>query len=575
MLLAALGDFPRDNTTVEQRPLLGDGELPFPLSTQQVEAQALANGAEWLGLSTRGPAPLPLLLLPSNVDCVVAPAATARVFPGTSGGEALATSRDGRWALAVGTRDGDGADGLLVDLGAGSATRLTALRAGTATLAQRRADASLTAVDGAFLIAGGVDPVEGVTHSTAELFRPEGPDARTLVELGERRSAHGAVRLPNGEVLLVGGVDGEGRLLRGLVAVDPTSGRTRRAGLATLQEPRRAPFVATLDDGRVVVAGGVDAQGSPASTVEWLSADGAETLASSALAPRFERAFSVLAGSSLLAVGGCQERAPAAGEDCSVCARGCPPSTGWDGWWLAANGVVHRIEALEAPAPRLVAADAGAPWLFTGNRWLRFDPWRARFVELAQATSWPAPDGGPLVAVDPGAFLWLARADGGAHLTRHSTANALATPVGPLLLTLPADDRFPPSRAAGLVPSRPLDGSTLSLDAELTLRGADAAVALADLELADFTLELTTGGGATPLVQLRGVDDFALTTVGDARCPWPVTNDVGLRLERRGSTLTANRTVLPCTAPGGRVRIVVAATEASTVTLRSLRVERR
>ena len=90
----------------------------------------------------------------------------------------------------------------------------------------------------------------------------------------------------------------------------------------------------------------------------------------------------------------------------------------------------------------------------------------------------------------------------------------------------------------------------------------------------DWRLELTTGGSASPRVQLRGVDDFALTTIGDARCPWPVTSDVGLRLERRGSALTANRTALPCTAPNGRVRGVLTATEASTVTLRSLRVER-
>ncbi len=110
--------------------------------------------------------------------------------------------------------------------------------------------------------------------------------------------------------------------------VSPLTRTTKLVG--TLHVGRRAPSVLRLDDGRLFVAGGEDAAGNPVGAVEWLAPDTTVLPApfdgSVSLPPRFDRAYAALPGGSVLAVGGCEDRAPEAGEDCQrECERGCPP----------------------------------------------------------------------------------------------------------------------------------------------------------------------------------------------------------------------------------------------------------
>ena len=83
--------------------------------------------------------------------------------------------------------------------------------------------------------------------------------------LGERRASHTATVLPDGRVLIVGGLDGS-RTLASALLVDPVSGSVRATG--SLQS-RRARHTATLlKDGRVLVAGGQAVSGTTMTPLE-------------------------------------------------------------------------------------------------------------------------------------------------------------------------------------------------------------------------------------------------------------------------------------------------------------------
>lgn len=83
---------------------------------------------------------------------------------------------------------------------------------------------------------------------------PDRGDWVAIGELGEPRRGHSATLLPDGTVLVVGGVRGPGRPVLAAELVYPASGATRPAGVLPfgLSEHDALP----LPDGRVLVAGG-------------------------------------------------------------------------------------------------------------------------------------------------------------------------------------------------------------------------------------------------------------------------------------------------------------------------------
>ncbi len=127
-----------------------------------------------------------------------------------------------------------------------AAGRMHTLRSGhTATLLP----------DGQVLLAGGMERAEGdeINTDTAELFDPQSNACRLIARMHARRAGHTAVLLPNGDVLLAGGFD-QGAVLDSAEIYHPATGTFTPTG--TMQARRSGHTATLLRDGRVLIAGG-------------------------------------------------------------------------------------------------------------------------------------------------------------------------------------------------------------------------------------------------------------------------------------------------------------------------------
>src|SRR5262249_34916311 len=134
------------------------------------------------------------------------------------------------------------------------------------------------------LVAGGHDPDSGdgtpyQPLATAEVYLPKlgapgdvGDFEQATIALSEPRTRHAGVVLSTGETLLVGGRGSAGPL-RTMEIVDPTTRRAHTAGIALLQVARDKPTALRLSNGEILVAGGLDANGNPVTTLEWFAPD--------------------------------------------------------------------------------------------------------------------------------------------------------------------------------------------------------------------------------------------------------------------------------------------------------------
>ncbi len=128
------------------------------------------------------------------------------------------------------------------------------------------------------LIAGGRDEA-GAPVAQAELFRPLRQDFEAIdgAALNVPRWGHAAVRLPGGSVLILGGFTaaegGEPVAVRTLELYDPVQGRFDVAGELPGSAGVSGMSVSTLPDGRVLLAGGLDAGGEPVATALIASLD--------------------------------------------------------------------------------------------------------------------------------------------------------------------------------------------------------------------------------------------------------------------------------------------------------------
>jgi hypothetical protein len=117
--------------------------------------------------------------------------------------------------------------------------------------------------DGRVLVAGGMQK-NGVFEASAELYDPASGRFETLPNLASRRVGQSATLLSNGEVLIAGGSAGRrfegGRRIGEVVATaelfDPVTRRFRSAG--SMSAPRAHHAAVRLADGRVLLAGGYD-----------------------------------------------------------------------------------------------------------------------------------------------------------------------------------------------------------------------------------------------------------------------------------------------------------------------------
>jgi N-acetylneuraminic acid mutarotase len=165
--------------------------------------------------------------------------------------------------------------------------------------------------NGRVLVVGGKDDAGFLTKT--ELYDPI-VNAWTPGEaLGIARSDHTATLLPNGKVLVIGGQNTASGALGTVVLYTPTlSGPGAWATKTSLTTPRYAHTATLLSDGRVLVVGGKNTDGSSLSDVEiydpvadsW--ADGADlpAISPALTTPRANHAAILLPGNKVLVAGG-------------------------------------------------------------------------------------------------------------------------------------------------------------------------------------------------------------------------------------------------------------------------------
>jgi hypothetical protein len=112
--------------------------------------------------------------------------------------------------------------------------------------------------DGRVLILGGRSPKDSVYRS-AELYDPRTGAFRTAGNMREGRQQHSATLLEDGRVLIAGGYWSDGqnwRVLSSAEMYDPGAGSFSAIG--SIGTPRQEHIATRLPDGRVLIVGGID-----------------------------------------------------------------------------------------------------------------------------------------------------------------------------------------------------------------------------------------------------------------------------------------------------------------------------
>ncbi len=504
----ALGDFePTPQTTGH---LLGDvGErLPeIDLATHTLVAVATENGRTWTGVaSVPITGDVDVLLLPSLTSCALSTTIDPR------NNAELALIAGGR-VLVVGGGGNPSPRTFAADLTTG------AIEPVDVGLLRQRMRPSVTPFGDGALVAGGVAD-DGTVLATAEVYEPalKGFDQQRPIQIGDARADQGAVVLASGETLLVGGVGFDGQTpLASMEVVDPVSRTVRTERVAQLQVARRASIPVRLASGEILVAGGVDAGGNPVGTLEWFSPDASSaTKRARDLVTGAAVALTALEGGAALAVVAPPQGAPAAFQNV---------------WVIDADGALESGAPVEGnlAAPVLFGGAGGAPVLWTGDRWLRWQPWSGAFGALDVLDDMPAQIGSATCSPDTGLALWIAPDAAAVTGLRFDTRG----PYAPLPLPLLVND------TSETAPDRLPGAGVLSFDAASGLTLAPGASAfVTDRTYADVSVDVDAPTGEPSLIVLR--DELGIEVeVGGAACPGLVVpGATWARVTRRGSTVS-------------------------------------
>jgi hypothetical protein len=402
----------------------------------------------------------------------------------------------------------------------------------------------------AALVAGGEDPNSRALAS-AEIYLPSigapkdiGDFDRQRIDLSEPRSRHGAVVLVTGETLLVGGRSPAGPL-RTMEIVDPVSRRARTGGIAELRVAREKPTVLRLANGEILVAGGFDATGTPIPTLEWFAPDASRAT---------KRSVDLVTG-RVTSQGNTQveERAIVPLEAGGALAVILPSDIETTPefktvWVISADGTLEPglpIDPATLESVRLFPGAEGAPALWTGQRWMRWQPWFGAFQAISDAPVKGCPGQAPNIPCSPGPTLdAIASGDSGLALWldpiksqtgdlvstnivgfRFATRTRFAAVPKPLLLAGP--EQLAPDRLAGF------PGSSIQFEAERGLvLGPGASAFLTDVTFADFELDVDVTASAATIV-LRQENGKELE-VGGAGCAFAQAARNHLGVKRRG-----------------------------------------
>ena len=112
--------------------------------------------------------------------------------------------------------------------------------------------------DGRVLVVGGRSPADA-TYATAELYDARSGTFSPTGSMTDGRQQHTATVLPDGRVLIAGGAWSDGqdwRVLSATEMFDPSVGTFMSTG--SIGDPRTEHTATLLPDGRVLIAGGID-----------------------------------------------------------------------------------------------------------------------------------------------------------------------------------------------------------------------------------------------------------------------------------------------------------------------------
>jgi hypothetical protein len=251
--------------------------------------------------------------------------------------------------------------------------------------AQPRLLHSATALDdGSVVVAGGMaDPVFANLPGHAVLRsaqRLAGNVLQALPDLLDPRAQHSATALPGGRLLVAGGFDAQGRALASVELWDAKAWRWQ--ALPPLQQARHAHSAVALKDGRVMVFGGLDERQQALRSVEVFDPaqqrwqDGPELPLPLALP-----GAAVLAGGQVLVAGGAWLES-----------TGSVPwawllDVNGTGWRLAGRAASEQLGGMWGPVAIWPEADGGA-LLAVPAGFLRFVPERATSEPAVDAPAW-------------------------------------------------------------------------------------------------------------------------------------------------------------------------------------------
>jgi WD40 repeat protein len=153
--------------------------------------------------------------------------------------------------------------------------------------------------NGKVLVAGGLDGSGSL--ASAELYDPAKGNWTATGSLGDARIFHTATLLSNGKVLVAGGLDVSGSLASAEL-YDPAGGTWSATG--NLGAPRVNHSATLLPNGRVLVAGGADNNGPLASAELYDPANGMWTATGSLATASFRHTPTLLPNGKVLVAGG-------------------------------------------------------------------------------------------------------------------------------------------------------------------------------------------------------------------------------------------------------------------------------
>lgn len=580
--LAALGDFPTSNRTSESLSLAAsDARLGFPATTLALDATARSDSSEqpFIGYGDRIATDLDFVLWPRGSACELERPSSADSYPGRLGGEAMGYASSAGLVMLAGSNDGMSSaivGALTFDARSGESHLVDPkLRA---VLTEPRAFASVTDFGGKVLVAGGENPIHdaqvpaAVLRETAEIYDPAQEFQSfepALLQLAVPRTRHAAVTLASGETVLIGGRADDSDASSFVEVISPDTRVSKL--IQNLRFGRNAPHALALSDDRILIGGGEDAEGHPVGALEWRAADANSLEApwdgSVALPARFDRAWVALPGGAALAVGGCEDRSPDAGEDCSEwCTRGCPPTPDgttkqrYDAFWVSADGAVSALDfPFSAAQPVLLPGSDGRPWLVTsgvdadGNAApgssvaYRFDPWQKAFVETDLDLGTPASNIPPrFVSTGTDAFVWFEQDADGPVLqgVRWGTRSTFVNDVELITLRDAEDARRP----AHLAPDHP-PGNDVQYDsahgvlgfAKVRATDANPCVWITDAQYADFSARIDFSSAAAPTLKLGETPIKEPASADTSACRLPTVNTAAgasLELVRTGTQLS-------------------------------------